>query len=133
MAIYGTDNRSLEPKIIAVYLHTHSCTANHSKRAKYRSAIYFFNDKQSIESSDALATQKKLKPNPIDYTSNHLITSQINRNTIKAMVPKNGARIYQALSLIGMRSSFLSSFSSILKDINLVDIKKSIEQHRQSA
>ncbi|MBD1394092.1 peptide-methionine (S)-S-oxide reductase [Mucilaginibacter glaciei] len=32
--------------LTAVHLHSHSCTAGHSMRSKYRSAIYTFNDDQ---------------------------------------------------------------------------------------
>jgi len=34
------------PALIAVHLHTHSSTANHSMRNKYRSAIYTFTQEQ---------------------------------------------------------------------------------------
>ena len=47
------------PTLIAVHLHTHSSTSNHSKRAKYRSAIYFFNDKQALESRSTLTDSQK--------------------------------------------------------------------------
>lgn len=32
--------------LIAIHLNSHSCTANHALREKYRSAVYVFNDKQ---------------------------------------------------------------------------------------
>jgi peptide-methionine (S)-S-oxide reductase len=37
--------------LIDIHLHTHSSTANHSMRGKYRSAVYYFNeaDKEPIE------------------------------------------------------------------------------------
>jgi peptide-methionine (S)-S-oxide reductase len=35
--------------LIAIHLHTHSCTAAHSMRDKYRSAVYTFNNKQAAE------------------------------------------------------------------------------------
>lgn len=35
--------------IIEVQLHTHSCTANHSFRKKYRSAVYYDDDEQKQE------------------------------------------------------------------------------------
>lgn len=34
--------------LVAVHLHTHSCTANHTMRAKYRSAVYTFNPAQGV-------------------------------------------------------------------------------------
>ncbi|PWS31423.1 peptide-methionine (S)-S-oxide reductase [Pedobacter paludis] len=33
--------------LIAIHLHTHSCTSNHSMRQKYRSAVYTFDKNQS--------------------------------------------------------------------------------------
>ncbi|MES2063600.1 MAG: peptide-methionine (S)-S-oxide reductase [Bacteroidota bacterium] len=41
--------------LIAIHLHTHSCTAEHSMRDKYRSAVYSFNDKQAIEAKTTVS------------------------------------------------------------------------------
>jgi peptide-methionine (S)-S-oxide reductase len=41
--------------LIAIHLHTHSCTAEHSMRGKYRSAVYTFNQEQAVEATDAIA------------------------------------------------------------------------------
>lgn len=32
--------------LIAIHLHTHSCTSSHNMRNKYRSAVYYFNAEQ---------------------------------------------------------------------------------------
>jgi peptide-methionine (S)-S-oxide reductase len=40
--------------LIAIHLHTHSCTTEHSMRGKYRSAVYAFNDEQAIGASGAI-------------------------------------------------------------------------------
>jgi peptide-methionine (S)-S-oxide reductase len=40
--------------LIAIHLHTHSCTAVHSMRDKYRSAVYAFNDQQAAEAQTAI-------------------------------------------------------------------------------
>ena len=40
--------------LIAVHLHTHSCTSTHSMRTKYRSAIYTFNDEQTEPARQAI-------------------------------------------------------------------------------
>jgi peptide-methionine (S)-S-oxide reductase len=42
--------------LIEVHLHTHSCTANHHLRSKYRSAIYVFSKSQK-EDTEALLKQ----------------------------------------------------------------------------
>jgi peptide-methionine (S)-S-oxide reductase len=39
---------------IAIHLHTHSCTAEHSLRGKYRSAVYTFNQEQATEAQTAV-------------------------------------------------------------------------------
>jgi peptide-methionine (S)-S-oxide reductase len=47
------------PLLLAIHLHSHSCTANHSFREKYRSAIYYFNiDQKEVIHSALLEIQK---------------------------------------------------------------------------
>ena len=45
--------------LIKVHLHTHSCTASHSLRQKYRSAVYTFSDEQAKETSNILRLLQK--------------------------------------------------------------------------
>jgi len=40
--------------LIVIHLYTHSCTADHSMRGKYRSAVYSFSDKQVQEATAAI-------------------------------------------------------------------------------
>ncbi|EPR66479.1 peptide-methionine (S)-S-oxide reductase [Cyclobacterium qasimii] len=40
--------------LIAIHLHSHSCTSDHAFRQKYRSAIYYFNEEQEELSKSAL-------------------------------------------------------------------------------
>ena len=40
--------------LVAVHLHTHSCTAGHSMRDKYRSAVYAFNENQAAAAQTAI-------------------------------------------------------------------------------
>ena len=44
--------------LIAIHLHTHSCTSKHSMRAKYRSAIYTFFNEQMHSAKEALLELK---------------------------------------------------------------------------
>ena len=44
--------------LIQIHLHTHSCTSSHSMRAKYRSAIYVFNNDQLKNSETAIINLK---------------------------------------------------------------------------
>jgi len=44
--------------LIAIHLHSHSCTSNHALRKKYRSAIYYFNEGQKKASQFALLQMK---------------------------------------------------------------------------
>ncbi|MFA6245532.1 MAG: peptide-methionine (S)-S-oxide reductase [Mucilaginibacter sp.] len=41
--------------LIAIHLHTHSCTAQHSMREKYRSAVYTFEDAQAAEAQTTIS------------------------------------------------------------------------------
>ena len=45
--------------LIAIHLHTHSCTSEHSMRAKYRSAVYTYNPNQSQVSEEILKSLQK--------------------------------------------------------------------------
>ncbi|WP_374948993.1 peptide-methionine (S)-S-oxide reductase [Mucilaginibacter sp.] len=56
---YQPEKISLE-LLVAVHLHTHSCTANHSMRGKYRSAVYTFNEEQEHITRQAIIN---LQPN----------------------------------------------------------------------
>lgn len=51
--------------LIEIHLHTHSCTAQHSMRLKYRSAIYVFNDLQQQLANDAIVTLQSDFTHPI--------------------------------------------------------------------
>lgn len=42
--------------LIEIHLHTHKSTSSHSMRAKYRSAIYTFNEEQNAETVNILNT-----------------------------------------------------------------------------
>lgn len=41
--------------LVAVHLHTHSCTSNHALRDRYRSAIYVFSATQAESTKNAIA------------------------------------------------------------------------------
>ena len=45
--------------LIAIHLHTHSCTSMHNMRSKYRSAIYTFNDNQIGPAREAIEILQK--------------------------------------------------------------------------
>lgn len=51
--------------LIAVHLHSHSCTAEHSMRSKYRSAIYTFGGAQAEASSHAISQLQSEFEQPI--------------------------------------------------------------------
>jgi len=50
---YDTERISLNV-LIAVHLHTHSSTASHSMREKYRSAVYIFNEEDAQLAKEAI-------------------------------------------------------------------------------
>ncbi|MEX0290926.1 MAG: peptide-methionine (S)-S-oxide reductase [Flavobacteriaceae bacterium] len=45
--------------LIEIHLHTHKCTSRHSMRAKYRSAIYTYDDTQAEEAKSILIALQK--------------------------------------------------------------------------
>lgn len=45
--------------LIAIHLHTHSSTSNHSMRKKYRSAVYSFNEVQAEQAVKILQSLQK--------------------------------------------------------------------------
>lgn len=51
--------------LIAIHLHTHSCTSKHSMRSKYRSAIYTYNDDQIKPAQEAIIILQKEFDSPI--------------------------------------------------------------------
>lgn len=51
--------------LVAIHLHTHSCTAQHSMRGKYRSAIYTYDDEQAIECQKSIITLQEEFEKPI--------------------------------------------------------------------
>jgi peptide-methionine (S)-S-oxide reductase len=63
--------------LIDIHLHTHKSTSNHSRRAKYRSAIYTFSESQKVEAKKLIEDFQK------DF-DNQLITQTLPFNTFKA-------------------------------------------------
>lgn len=53
------------PLLVAIHLYSHSCTANHSFREKYRSGIYYFNTDQKQEINATLREIQKEFDRPI--------------------------------------------------------------------
>ncbi len=51
--------------LIQIHLHSHSCTANHSMRIKYRSAVYYFNNQQSNDALKILNNLQKDFDHPV--------------------------------------------------------------------
>jgi len=55
---YNTTEISLDV-LIAIHLHTHSSTAHHSMRGKYRSAVYTFDEVDVLPAQQAIANLQK--------------------------------------------------------------------------
>lgn len=64
IVIFDEKQISLET-LIAVHLHTHSCTAEHSMREKYRSAVYTFEAGQTTFVKQAICELQKDFDRPI--------------------------------------------------------------------
>ncbi|MET4083449.1 peptide-methionine (S)-S-oxide reductase [Pedobacter sp. UYP30] len=61
---FSPDEISLQD-IIAIHLHSHSCTSEHQLRAKYRSALYFFNADQEQDFENILKAHQSDFDKPI--------------------------------------------------------------------
>jgi peptide-methionine (S)-S-oxide reductase len=51
--------------LLAIHLHTHSCTSQHGMRTKYRSAVYAFDSKQAQAAKNIIEYLQKDFPKPI--------------------------------------------------------------------
>lgn len=67
--------------LIAIHLHTHKSTSEHSMRTKYRSAIYVFNAKDEAGSKEALQLLQK------DFLE-QIITQVLYFDTFKSSLPQ---------------------------------------------
>ncbi|GGB76790.1 peptide-methionine (S)-S-oxide reductase [Dyadobacter sediminis] len=61
---YNPDLIPLET-LVEIHLHTHSCTAEHSMRSKYRSAVYTFSEDQAIHARRAVEQCRNDFDNPV--------------------------------------------------------------------
>jgi peptide-methionine (S)-S-oxide reductase len=62
--------------LIEIHLRTHASTSNHSKRGKYRSAIYTFSDEQALETAQLLKS----------------LQARFNENLVTQVLPHRGFR-----------------------------------------
>jgi len=53
------------PTLISIHLHTHSCTADHSMRRKYRSAVYTYSGSQLNQAKAVIDALQKEFDKPI--------------------------------------------------------------------
>jgi len=97
--------------LVAIHLHTHSSTANHSMRVKYRSAVYFFTPKQEGQLSTIM---KKIQQ---DFDQK-IITSllpfkefKINKEQYRNYYEKNKENSFCKLYIHPKLKILLSQFS----------------------
>ena len=62
--------------LISIHLYTHSCTADHTMRWKYRSAVYTYSEKQSIAVRKCIASAQK-------EFDKHIITKVLTYNVFR--------------------------------------------------
>ncbi|WP_159477342.1 peptide-methionine (S)-S-oxide reductase [Dyadobacter sp. 3J3] len=75
--------------LIAVHLHTHSCTSQHSMRSKYRSTIYVFSPEQIKLSQDTIKVLQSEFDNPIITTVEAFYEFKLNQETYLDYYYKN--------------------------------------------
>ena len=68
-----------EATLIAIHLHTHSCTSNHSMRTRYRSAVYTMNGVQAAEAREMIANLQTDFDEPIITTVLPLKAFKLNK------------------------------------------------------
>lgn len=78
--------------LIAIHLHTHSCTAQHSMREKYRSAVYTFDDKQAGEATTAISNLQAEFKKPVITRVLPFQTFRLNEETYLDYYYKNPAK-----------------------------------------
>lgn len=90
---FNPENISLET-LIAVHLHTHSCTSLHSMRSKYRSAIYVFSPQQTMLSQDAIRVLQNEFDKPIITTVEQFYDFKLNQETYLDYYYKNPEKLF---------------------------------------
>jgi len=103
--VYYDRDKIYLTSLIEIHLHTHQSTSNHSMRKKYRSAIYYFDDKDEI---NALAILKKLRIN----FENEIITK-----VLPFVSFKSSREEIQNYYLKGLDKPFCQNFISPKLDI----------------
>ena len=97
--------------LIAVHLHTHSCTSRHAMREKYRSAIYTTADDQRLNVIDCLAEMQVDFNLPIITEALPLVSFRENEERYRNYYLKNAQNqfctsyIHPKLNLIMRRFS----------------------------
>lgn len=116
--------------LIEIHLHTHKSTSNHSMRAKYRSAIYTFDENQ-------LKTSKKiLKEFQVDF-KNELITKVLpffqfkaSRESIQNYYQKNPQKPFCKVFIDPKLKLVLQHFSSSVKHNAVGNFQPLTVQHQ---
>lgn len=111
--------------LIAIHLSTHSCTANHSMRSKYRSAIYTFTDKQAGIVDKAIIELQKEYESPIITKILPYKDFKINRKDLLNYYYSNPEKPFCENIINPKLRRLMQQFSSEIADNRLEHLKTS--------
>jgi peptide-methionine (S)-S-oxide reductase len=101
--------------LIAVHLHTHSCTAEHSMRSKYRSAIYTFYDEQVMPAVNAIKNLQQEFEQKIVTTVLPFKEFKLNKNEYLNYYYSNPAKLFCQNIVNPKLQSLIKRFSREVK------------------
>ena len=107
--------------LIAVHLHTHSCTSSHSMRSKYRSAIYVFSEEQSALSRQAIDVLQAEFDKPIITTIESFHDFKLNQETYLDYYYKNPQKPFCKNIVTPKLRLLLQQFSGVVDHNKLVE------------
>lgn len=109
--------------LISIHLHTHSSTANHSLREKYRSAIYYFNDEQKLEVEKALKLIQEEFQLPIITKTIPFVSFKLNTETYLDYLYTRPQGLFCESSIYPKLKTLLERFGKHVNKQKLIDNK----------
>ncbi|MCF0059181.1 peptide-methionine (S)-S-oxide reductase [Dyadobacter sp. CY356] len=107
--------------LIAVHLHTHSCTSQHNMRSKYRSAIYVFTPEQIVLSMGAISLLQSEFDNPIITTVETFYDFRLNQETYLEYFYKNPRKPFCKNIITPKLRILLKQFSGVVDHNKLTE------------
>lgn len=100
--------------LVAVHLHTHSCTSQHSMRSKYRSAIYVFTAEQMAVSRESIRLLQSEFDSPVITTVETFHDFRLNQETYLDYYYKNPEKPFCKNIVAPKLRLLLQQFSAVV-------------------